>query len=181
MPTAQADDRGRAGRSKTWFAREFECAVPTVSKRIEQAGVKPVGHVHNKPVYRVLDVAPLLLPPVVQVITHQGDDGETTELIDPDRLPPDLLDKYWAAQIKKLKYTTLVGDLWSTEDVITVFGEAAKKFRDGVRLFVDAVEREKGLTPGQRKVLAQLSDDLLNSVRQTLVTEVDPDAVPDAE
>lgn len=84
-------------------------------------------------------------------------------------LPENLRESFWNAQIKELKYQTLVGELWPTKSVEKVQGDAFKAIRNHTMLWADTVEEKAGMNPKQHSVLTGLVDQLLNELHATLV------------
>lgn len=84
-------------------------------------------------------------------------------------LPENLRESFWNAQIKELKYQTLAGELWPTQSVLKVLGDAFKSIRSHTMLWADSVEEKGGLSPKQHSLLVGLVDQLLNELHSALV------------
>lgn len=150
------------GVSSSWLAQVFGHDKNTIAKRLASAGLEVIGRRNGGPLYRIPDAAAYLVKPKVDLISY-------IKSLRPNDLPPMLNDAYWAAMLKRQKWEENAGDLWRTEDVLTVFGDLAFSFKTTANLWVEEVDRTKGLTPEQRLAITQLTDNLLESVYRLMV------------
>lgn len=149
------------GVSAAWLGHVFGMDKNTIKKKLAKCEV--AGRNGQTPLYRIKDAAAWLIPPKVDI-------GTWIKGQRPRDLPPELNDAYWAAMGKRQKVLKEAGDTWNTADVLAVFGAAAIKIKTTVQLWVDEVERVKGLTDEQRKMLVQMSDGLLEEIHEIYVT-----------
>lgn len=150
-----------AGVSAHWLAHVFGMDKNTVKKKLARCEV--AGKNGQTPLYRIKDAAAWLIPPKVDIMTY-------IKGLRAQDLPPVLNDAYWSAMIKRQKWEENAGDLWRTNDVLSVFGSAALRIKSTVQLWVDELDRVVGITDEQRVMLSQLSDGLLEEVHDIFVT-----------
>lgn len=93
--------------------------------------------------------------------------------IKPKDFPPHLQGPYWEGQLKRLKFEEARGDLWRTEKVREVLLNVFRSLRTGIVLFQDKVEAQTSLNDEQRRIINQLSDELLSDMQRSLVEEFD--------
>lgn len=149
------------GVSATWLAHVFGHDKNTIKKKLAKCPV--YGMNGTTPLYLIKDAAQWLVAPKVDLMQY-------IHGLRPQDMPPQLNDAYWSAMGKRQKVLENAGDLWRTDDVLRVFGEAALKIKSTVQLWVDELDRQKGVTNEQRNVLVQLSDGLLQEVHRLFVT-----------
>lgn len=150
------------GVSASWLAQVFGHDKNTIAKKLATAGIEVVGRRNNGPLYRIPDAAAYLVKPKVDLVAY-------VKTLRPNDLPPMLNVAYWDAMLKRQKWEENAGDLWRTEDVLTVFGDLAFEIKTTVNLWVEEVDRREGLTNDQRKIITELSDTLLVRVHQQMV------------
>lgn len=150
------------GVSASWLAQVFGHDKNTIAKKLAKAGIEVVGRRNGGPLYRIPDAAAYLVKPKVDLVAY-------VKTLRPNDLPPMLNVAYWDAMLKRQKWEENAGDLWRTEDVLTVFGDLAFEIKTTVNLWVEEVDRREGLTNEQRKIITELSDTLLLRVHQQMV------------
>lgn len=151
------------GCTATELARLFRMPLQTVRDSIKD--IPPCGMRGARQLYRVNEVAPRL-------IRSQEDEVATVDRIlrmHHTDLPKMLSKEYWYAQTQKQKYDVAAGNLWPTEDVIKLVGEAFKTIRLSLQLMSDTVERNEVLTEKQRQTILDLVDATLNDMREKLI------------
>ena len=151
----------------------FKLPQNTIKQRLlgHVAGSRPKGASENDPPrYLVRDAAPYLCEPKIDI-------EEILKSITPSKIPPALSDAFWKGQKTRLEVMEKQGDLWSTERVVKILGEAFKPCRMAIMMFKEHVEQQEELSPSARSLLDGLSDDLLASLHQGLV-EAFADYVP---
>lgn len=87
-------------------------------------------------------------------------------------LPLGLQDQLWAALLKRQQYEEKAGDLWRTDKIREVLRETFQAIKFATQLWVDTVEKQKGLDKSQRDLLVLLSDELLKEIGEALVERV---------
>lgn len=152
------------GVSKSVLGKIFGVNRSTVVDKLK--GVAPDGNRGGYPIYKIPHVAPILMA-VGSKTTEGGVDPN-----DPSTMLPDMRKDYWDAIAKEQKAKELLGDLWPTEKIIGMCGEAFKIIKLQIQLFEDTVNRQSELSIRQREVIVELADDLLNQVREKLVEDL---------
>lgn len=154
------------GATITELAVIFGGSTMDVRKKV-MGRVKPVTSLGEKPErFRIKDAAPFL-------ITHRIDADvieQTIRKMTPDKLPPKLSDAFWAGQNRKLDYQIRRGELWKTERVVKVIADAYKPLAIAIKLFSDTVAQQEELSVGQQELIVQMSDGLLKSLHDALIT-----------
>lgn len=112
--------------------------------------------------YHLVDAAPFLCEPQVDI-------EEILKSMTPAKIPPMLQDAFWKAQKSRLDVEQTLGNLWSTERVVTILAEAFKPCRMAILMFKEDLEQRTELTSRQREILDQMSDGLLHSLHSGLV------------
>ena len=161
-PTLDGLDLGlvAGGVSAAWLGHVFGHDKNTIKKKLAKCPV--AGKNRNTPLYLIKDAAAWLVPPKVDVMTY-------IKSLPPTDLPPRINAAYWSAMEARQRVLLRAGELWQTEDVISVFGEAMLMIKDTVTLWVDEMDRVDGLTDKQRAMLERMSDGLLSEVHERLV------------
>jgi hypothetical protein len=145
------------------LAQLFRLDRRTVSEKLRP--LRPTGERRGAPTYHVVDAAPYLVEPIIDI-------EEYLKNIGPGDLPAALQAQYWNAQNGKLKYKEQAGDLWRTQQVLEVFTGAFRSLSQSLRLLADRVEAQTGLTPEQRAIIEkEISDKALNTLRKRLVDD----------
>lgn len=144
-----------------------------VAKRLT-GRVTPVPSKDSYTRYRIRDAAPYLCD-------LQLDPEEMLKKLSPSKLPPMLQDAFWKAQLSRLKYLQLKGELWSTARVFDVISGAFKVIRLTILMFVDTVEQRTQLSDEQRRIVQELGDGLLASLEKALEDEFRGYVPPDDE
>lgn len=145
------------------LAQLFRLDRRTVSEKLRP--LRPTGERRGAPTYHVVDAAPYLVEPIIDI-------EEYLKNIGPGDLPAALQAQYWNAQNGKLKYKEQAGDLWRTQQVLEVFTGAFRSLSQSLRLLADRVEAQTGLTPEQRAIIEkEISDKALNTLRKRLIDD----------
>lgn len=150
------------GVSATWLAQIFGADKNTVRKKLATAGIEIVGTRNGGSLYRIRDAAPYLVPPKVDLVSY-------IKGLRPNDLPPMLNDSYWSAMLKRQKWEENAKDLWRTEAVLEVLGDLNFSIRNTVNLWVEEVDRLKGLTSEQREIITTQADQLLQKIYTQLI------------
>jgi hypothetical protein len=132
-----------------------------VKKRIH-GRVQPVDA--KKMTYRIRDAAPFLCD-------LKMDPEEMIKSLSPSKLPPALQDAFWKAQNSRQKWEENRGDLWRTHRVFEVVTGAFKVVRMTLMMFTDTVSQRTSLSEEQRRIMQELIDGLMASLKQKLVDE----------
>lgn len=161
------DDDTRAmlyeGASVNQLATLFNKRNQDVSRIIAIAKLTPSGERAGYPIYKVADAAPWLIPP------NEADVSEVIKNLSPKDLPAALTKEYWAAQHARLKFEEDRGDLWRTEEVVEVMGEAFKTLRMSLLLIPDQLEKMTQLTDQQRNLVLGMVDGVMHDLADSLI------------
>lgn len=145
------------------LAQLFRLDRRTVTEKLRP--LRPTGERRGAPTYHVVDAAPYLVEPIVDIAKYLAEVG-------PGDLPAPLQAQYWNAQNSKLKYKEQSGDLWRTSQVMEVFTGVFRSLTQSLRLLADRVEAQTGLTGEQRAIIEkEVSDKALNMLRKRLVED----------
>lgn len=156
----------------------------TVTDLMHISGLGSQNDVHKKIGGRVEPISPPGVEPlryslrdVAPYLFERKDSASPRDIeralmkMKPSQLPPALQDAFWKAQITRQEYELSKGQLWDTERVVKVLGRAFKPCAMTLRMMADTVEQVQELTPEQRAVIVDLSDQMLRSMQQALVDE----------
>jgi DNA-binding ferritin-like protein (Dps family) len=165
--SAQAVEYVLEGVSKSVLAKMFGMNRNTVITKLK--GVAPDGQRGTNPIYKIGNVAARLMG--TDDVTKSGE----VDVNDPSKMLPDMRKDYWDAIAKEQKAKEIMGELWPTEQVIEMAGNAFKIMKQKVQLFEDTLSQRTEFTEEQRSILNQLTDSLLNETRQTLIDDLQED------
>lgn len=149
------------GATVAQLAVIFERSTDTVKKLLRH--ITPTGRRKSADTYKLIDAAPYLVKPVIDEETFIKTITRTQDL------PAYLQKEFWQAKLNRQKYEVQAGDLWPTDDVLSVFAEVFKKLATGISLFADVIEARTELTKEQRAILVELSDGLRTELRRVLI------------
>lgn len=145
------------------LAQLFRLDRRTVTEKLRP--LRPTGERRGAPTYHVVDAAPYLVEPIVDIAAYLANVG-------PSDLPPPLQAQYWNAQNSMLKFKENSGDLWRTSAVLEVFTGVFRSLTQSLRLLADRVEAQTGITPEQRSIIEkEVSDKALDMIRKRLVED----------
>jgi hypothetical protein len=124
----------------------------------------PSGEKHGRPTYRLRDVAPEIVKPVVS----EDDLARMIKTMHYTDLPMVLRKEFWAGQRSKQQYEVAAGDLWPTAKVIEHVGEIYKMVVMAARLTSDAVERQAELSERQRAIIGDQMTGMLKNLEHVI-------------
>lgn len=168
--TAMDEDTGSMifeGCNISQLAKLFRMERRDIQPKIRS--VAPCGERGGYPIYFVHEVAPHVVKPIYDVETY-------IKRMNPQDLPKHLTKEFWAGQRSRQDYEARAGDLWPTDKVVEIFGEAVKVFRMSMLLMRDSLERETELTESQRSRIDTMVDSALNGLVEALVTRFETEA-----
>lgn len=84
-------------------------------------------------------------------------------------LPMALQKDVWDARLKEQKWRKDAGELWATEDVLEVLGEAFQRLKTTTQLWIDQIGESHALSAAARKELTGMVDGLQSDLHLTLV------------
>ncbi|HLP67882.1 MAG TPA: DUF1441 family protein, partial [Rhizobium sp.] len=142
------------------LAQLFETDAKTLPRRLR--GIRPAGTRNNASTYKIRDAASRLVKPGYSIEQY-------LQRMHPNELPVGLMKEFWAGQKSRQEFEIKAGDLWNTAQVVEALAEAFKVARMTILLMPETIERETGVTDGQRKVLRRLTDGLIDELREALV------------
>jgi hypothetical protein len=151
------------GCTPTELSRLFRMPLQTVRDSIKD--IPPAATRGGRQLWLVHEVAPKL-------IRHSESDAEEVDRIlklHHTDLPKMLSKEYWLGKTYKQKYDVAAGNLWPTEDVIKMAGDAFKTIRLSLQLMGDTVERNEALSEVQRRTIMDLVDTTLHDMREKLI------------
>jgi len=158
-----ADVRHR-GVGIDWLAGAFGMDRRRVRSKL--AGLKPIGEHKTptgmRPLWDLREAAAHLVPSS-QAVQMAIRDMKASDL------PPDLQKEVWDARLKEMQWREKAGELWPTEGVIDVLGEAFKRLKTTLQLVPDQIERDMELPPTIRTKITDIIDRLQVDLHATLV------------
>lgn len=160
------------GANITQIAKLFRMDRRDVTPKI--LDVAPCGERGGYPIYFIHEVAPHLVKPIYDVETY-------LKRMHPNDLPKHLTKEFWSGMRAKQEYDKAAGNLWDTDKVIEVMGEAFKLLRMSILLAGDTVERELAFTTEQREKLRVIMDGALQDCADRLINRFGPEARKEQE
>lgn len=151
------------GANVSELAIMFGLQRKEAARRLEN--VPPTRRVGGISTWRISDVAHKL----VRIDDSMSDLISTVLSTHHTDLPKMLSKEYWYGQNQRLRYMRDIGDLWDTHAVVELASEVFKTLRLSLMLAADSVERETGLTLGQREIIENLMHAALEEAREKLV------------
>ena len=160
-----------------WLAGAFGMDRRRVRAKI--AGLKPIGMSKRgpggeKPLYSLREAAGYLVP-------NNSAVSEAIRNMKAGDLPVDLQKDVWDARLKELQWRKLAGELWPTESVVEVLGDAFKNMKQSIQLWADNVESEIELQPEVRARIIEMADALQNDLHSALVAMPSKKQTPSVE
>jgi hypothetical protein len=147
--------------SITFLADVLQRDKKTVVKRL--AGLAPMGHHRgNIPLYDFRQALEYL-------VTPRFNAAEAIKRMGTADLPMGLQKDVWDARLKQQKWMKEAGDLWATEDVLEVLGEAFQRLKTTTQLWIDQLAETHALPAEVRKDLTAMVDGLQKDLHTTLV------------
>lgn len=150
-----------AGVTVTWLASVFGMGINTVHRKL--ADCPPLKKHKATKVYDLRQAAAYLVDPKVDLERY-------IKTLQPGDMPARLQKDYWDALLKRQKWELEAGQLWRSEDVLAVLGDAFGHIKSSMQLWAVTLERKTGLTTEQRELLTVLCDKLLDSLHEKLVS-----------
>lgn len=157
------------------IAQLFETDAKTLPKRMK--GVIPKGTRSGYKVYSIREAAAFLVEPGYEI-------EDFIRQMSPQELPPLLSKEFWNGQKSRLAYEKELGNHWPTDEVVAAFGEVLNVVRMTLLLVADDVDREAGLTDGQRAIIRRIMDAAIVTMKQNIAEkfkEYHANLVTDAE
>lgn len=140
----------------------FGLTMKTVKKRI--GPVKPSAKRGAQTFYRVKDVAPFLVKPAYNI-------EEYIRNMEPGELDKYFSKEFWAGMRSRQLFAKEAGDLWPTDKVVAVCGDAFKTISMQVRMLGDSLGAEVELSSRQREILAKHIRSCMNGIHEELINK----------
>jgi hypothetical protein len=141
------------------IAQLFETDAKTLPQRMK--GVIPCGKRNGYKVYKIREAASRLVKPGYEI-------EEFIRQMSPQELPPLLNKEFWNGQRARIAFEREMGNLWPTEEVVALFAVLESGIRQTMLLVVDDIEREEGLTDGQRRAFRRITDASITQFKEKL-------------
>ncbi|MEL4071764.1 DUF1441 family protein [Ochrobactrum sp. GPK 3] len=138
------------GVSIQWLAKAFGLTRAIVEGKVRGCRVVGTGAQGN-PLFDLREAAAHLVEPIFDL-------DDYLSKVKPEKLPERLRESFWNAKLKEQRWKKAAGDLWDTEQVMTVFAEVLSNIRDKLQLIPDTVERLGGLDVKQWQMVRNLVD-----------------------
>lgn len=145
------------GASINQLSQLFALDRRTVTDRLKES--KPSGNRGGYPVYKISDVAEMLVHGYMT--TGQVSEAQKRKTADKEK-------DYWDAKLKEQKFLENQGDLWRTTKVLEVFASVFKLFRENMVVYLDNLEHESGLPTEAVDKTKKITDSLLVEMREKL-------------
>lgn len=147
--------------SISFLSMVWRTNVTTAKRRL--AALAPIAHHRgNQPLYDFVQASQYLVKPRVDM-------REFVKKMDAADLPTSLQKDVWDARLKEQKWRQQAGDLWPTEDVLEVLGEAFQRLKTTTQLWVDQISEANTLPDPIRKDLQKRVDGLQADLHNALV------------
>jgi hypothetical protein len=133
----------------------------TVRKRLYD--LPPIGsQAGGHPLYDFRQALPYLVTPRVDM-------EKILASLSAGDLPPSLQKDVWDAKLKAQKWMQNAGELWPTDDVLEVLGEAFQRLKTTTQLWIDQISDNHSLPGPARQELVELVDALQIDLHKSLV------------
>jgi hypothetical protein len=142
------------------IAQLFNTDAKTLPRRMR--GIVHRSKVSGYKTYSISEAASRLVKPGYEI-------EEFIRQMSPQELPPLLTKEFWNGQNARLNYEKSLGHHWPTDEVVAYLGELTNTIRMSLLLVGDAVDREVGLTDGQREIIRRIMDAAVADLRQSIV------------
>lgn len=147
--------------SVNFLAQAFRMDRTVASRKL--APLPPVDTTHGgHPLYNFLQATQYLVKP-------QVDPVEVVKRLTAGDLPASLQKDVWDAKLKQQKWAVNAGDLWPTDDVLEVLGDAFQRLKTTTQLWIDQLSESRALSPELRQELTGLIDGLNRDLHDALV------------
>lgn len=135
----------------------------TVAKRLIDC--PPVGYAGgNRALYDFRQA----LPFIVQRPMSEKDLEAAIRRLDSSSLPRGLSKDIWDAKLKAQKWRQNAGELWPTDKVLEILGEAFQRLKTSTQLWIDQIADNHALPEKARQELTVLVDALQADLHRTL-------------
>lgn len=147
--------------SVTFLSQALRMTTATVKRKVR--ALPPIRyHRKNQPLYDFRQAVMYLVPPKVDV-------AEYVRKMGVGDLPQELQKDVWDARLKEQKWRKAAGELWETDDVLDVLGDAFQRLKTTTQLWADHISDDFGLAPEVRDALVEKVDELNADLHRALV------------
>jgi hypothetical protein len=147
----------KGGVTADWLAQAFRMDRRTLNRRLHDCPFIP-----GTDKYDLSEAASYLVKPRHSI-------EEFARYMKKSDLPPELREAYWAAMLKQTKWMQEARELWNTQDVFEVLGEAFKRLKNAILLAQVEIDEAEPLTVKQRAKLRELLDGLQRDLHTNLL------------
>lgn len=141
------------------IAQMFQTDAKTLPQRMK--GIIPKGKRNGYRVYDIREAASRLVKPGYEI-------EDFIRQMSAQELPPLLNKEFWNGQRARIAFEKEMGNLWPTEEVIALFAVLENGIRQTMLLVVDDIQREEGLTDGQRRAFRRITDASITQFKEKL-------------
>lgn len=134
-------------------------------------GVAPVAKRKGFDVYDIAEAATMLVKPGYEI-------EAVLKRMNKADLPNALANDFWSSQRSRIKFEEENGNLWATDDVVAMVSAMLAVVSIQMKLLVDNVERQAGLTPAQRQAIQRISEGAVNGCREAITDRFSAWPVP---
>jgi hypothetical protein len=152
-----------AGVTVSWLSQVFGMDPKTVKAKLADCPPlhrRKAGYVYHLPTACQFLVKPALSP------------EQYMKNMKPADLPSAFQDSFWSAALKRQKWEENAGDLWRSDRVRETLSDTFQTIKFQVQLWADTIDRQKGLSDEQRKLLLVLTDKLQEEIYKALVDQM---------
>lgn len=172
--SADIDRRGRPPKNDTEVTSEllasgeatvaqiaqlFNTDAKTLPRRMK--GLVPKGTRKGYKVFNIAEAASRIITPGYEI-------EEFIRQMSPQEMPVLLSKEFWNGQNARINYEKALGNLWPTEDVVAALGEFANTVRITLLLVPDDVDREIGVTDGQRDIVRRIMHAAVDTLKKNI-------------
>lgn len=154
----------RVGANIATLADIFDRDIMGVKRVLAKQHIQPNVTDDGKELYPIREVAPFLID--LSAVVDIAEIIKTTSL---KKLPPELTKNFWDAANARKKHLEDNGELWRTDAVLEVLVDTFKVLRQSVNQFVDTVSDRTEITDKQRRLIVEMADGLMASMRDKLI------------
>ncbi len=162
------------GASASELSQLFDMPVNRVTARLAGRVAPMTAAGDSTPRWSVKEAAVYLVNPKLDV-------GELLRTLNPSKLPPKLQAAFWAAQMDRVAFEQLQGELYNATRVREMLSSFCKPMRMTILMAKDEVGSRTTLTPQQRVIIQEIMDSLLCQLRDGILKAFEGYEPPDDE
>ncbi len=162
------------GATASELSQLFDLPVSRVTARLAGRVAPMTAAGQSAPRWNVKEAAVYLVNPKLDV-------GELLRTLNPSKLPPKLQAAFWAAQMDRVAFEQLQGELYNATRVREMLSSFCKPMRMTILMAKDEVASRTTLTPQQRVIIQEIMDSLLCQLRDGILKAFEGYEPPDDE